>query len=246
MKIIKLMMSLLKYNIIKKEYSSLVMNCHNIICYATRKIQDKKRCHITNHSRFNSKENEYARAYDDTLIGWKEEINDLYLPYAEPSYPIATLRLWALKTYYKYRKEESIEIGTVHGLTHWDRVFENGQKLLDEGVNEKVVAAFAYTHDVFRNNDGNDYGHGPRASEMIKSIRNTYLGFLNNDEFELLCEACKLHTVSEGTDNPTLNACFDSDRLDLGRVGIIPDPDKMCSIKGQQLAKEMITGNKMY
>lgn len=190
------------------------------------------------------KEAEFERVYYGSLRFWKEtqDINDQYLPYLKYSEsPISSLRLWALRTYYKYRIEEYVEIGSVHGITHWDRVYENGKMLLGEGVNENVVATFAYTHDVFRRDDGNDYEHGPRASEMIVSIRNTYLSFLNDDEFALLSEACKLHTTSEGTDNPTLNACFDSDRLDLGRVGITPDPDKMCSVKGRHLAKEWMS-----
>ena len=34
----------------------------------------------------------------------------------------------------------------------------------------------------------------------------------------------------------TMYACFDADRLDLGRVGITPDPKKMATAKGKELA----------
>ena len=39
------------------------------------------------------------------------------------------------------------------------------------------------------------------------------------------------------TSNPTIDACFDSDRLDLWRVGIIPDPDRLATEKGKEIAK---------
>ncbi len=38
-------------------------------------------------------------------------------------------------------------------------------------------------------------------------------------------------------ENITVQACFDSDRLDLGRVGHYPDPNRLCT----PLAKELET-----
>ena len=38
---------------------------------------------------------------------------------------------------------------------------------------------------------------------------------------------------------PTIDACFDADRLDLGRVGITPDPNKMATAKGKELASQL-------
>ena len=34
-----------------------------------------------------------------------------------------------------------------------------------------------------------------------------------------------------------IDACFDSDRLDLWRVGIIPDPDRLATEKGKEIAR---------
>ena len=39
--------------------------------------------------------------------------------------------------------------------------------------------------------------------------------------------------------NPTIDACFDADRLDLGRVGITPDPNRMATEKGKEMAKNL-------
>ena len=46
---------------------------------------------------------------------------------------------------------------------------------------------------------------------------------LNDDDFSLLITACSLHTSARTHDDITVQACFDSDRLDLGRVGTMPD-----------------------
>ena len=34
----------------------------------------------------------------------------------------------------------------------------------------------------------------------------------------------------------TIDACFDADRLDLGRVGIDPDPERMATERGKEIA----------
>ena len=44
--------------------------------------------------------------------------------------------------------------------------------------------------------------------------------------------------MSDKTGDPTIDACFDADRLDLGRVGIIPDPGRLATEKGKELARK--------
>ena len=80
--------------------------------------------------------------------------------------------------------------------------------------------------------DGYDVEHGPRAAELIDQIRDTVLGFLDDKQIGLLKDACTFHTTCPRTGNPTIDACFDSDRLDLPRAGIIPDPTKMATKEG--------------
>jgi uncharacterized protein len=43
------------------------------------------------------------------------------------------------------------------------------------------------------------------------------------------CRACRLHTDGHTEGDPTLQACWDADRLDLGRVGITPKPHRLCT-----------------
>lgn len=125
-----------------------------------------------------------------------------------------------------------------HGIDHWDRVYQNGQRLLTAEVNLLVVGLFAYLHDSCREGDGDDLQHGPRAARLIEELRDTLLKDVSNDEIELLKEACRLHTTCLKTGNPTIDACFDADRLDLGRVGIIPDPDYLATEIGKSIAKK--------
>lgn len=126
----------------------------------------------------------------------------------------------------------------MHGIRHWDRVYENGQKLLTPDVNLLVVGLFAYLHDSCRMDDGMDLCHGERAAVWIDTLRNIYLKDVSDEEIELLQEACRLHTVEHKTGNPTIDACFDSDRLDLWRVGVIPDPDRLATEKGKEIARK--------
>ena len=131
-------------------------------------------------------------------------------------------------------------LGEVHGISHWDRVYQYGQKLLSQDVNPLIVALFAYLHDSCRMNDGEDIDHGKRAAHLIDTIRDSHLKTVSDEEIELLKEACRLHTTVIKTSNPTIDACFDADRLDLWRVGIIPDPGRMATEKGKEIARQKI------
>ena len=47
---------------------------------------------------------------------------------------------------------------------------------------------------------------------------------LNDDDFDLLFVACVGHMDQPTDDDPTVQTCWDADRLDLGRVGGGIDP----------------------
>lgn len=128
-------------------------------------------------------------------------------------------------------------MGALHGVTHWDRVYDNGLKLLTEDTNPLVVALFAYVHDACRQDDGYDLEHGIRSAQWLETLRDNRLKTLTDEEFHMLQEACRLHTTEHKTGNPTIDACFDADRLDLWRVRITPDPDKLATEKGKHIAR---------
>ena len=133
-------------------------------------------------------------------------------------------------------------LGETHGLPHWQRVERNGILLslengrIREDINIKVVRFFAYLHDKCRVDNWTDIEHGVRAADMLSSIRNTILRDLTDEEVSLLERACRYHTTEHRTGNPTIDVCFDADRLDLGRVGIVPNPKRMATEQGAYYA----------
>lgn len=130
-------------------------------------------------------------------------------------------------------------LGEKHGLSHWERVERNGLLLATPECDVTVIRLFAYLHDSCREDYSYDEEHGPRAAKMIESLRGNLLKDLSDEQFRLLQEACSLHTSTHSTGNPTIDACFDADRLDLCRVDIIPIPQKMATKKGKKLASKI-------
>jgi uncharacterized protein len=112
----------------------------------------------------------------------------------------------------------------IHGDAHWRRVGEAGLFLAErEGVSTHVVLLFAIFHDCRRENDGHDPEHGPRAAALAEQIGHEPLG-LSVEELAALAHAMREHDRGRVTGDALVGACWDSDRLDLPRVGITPDP----------------------
>ncbi|MGE3317172.1 MAG: hypothetical protein AB7O26_18805 [Planctomycetaceae bacterium] len=117
----------------------------------------------------------------------------------------------------------------LHGVVHWARVLENGLRLAPEtGANIHVVTYFAILHDSQRLSEGHDPDHGPRAARFSEEVREELI-VLNDHQFGLLVRACEGHTHERTHPDPTIQTCWDSDRLDLGRVGITPHRSRLCT-----------------
>lgn len=117
----------------------------------------------------------------------------------------------------------------IHGVRHWARVYTNGLRLADgTGAKVSIVKLFAIFHDSRRLNEGTDDAHGPRGAQLAEKYRGNYFD-LPDEDFDLLLIACRLHTVAQTHDDITVQTCFDADRLDLARVGKMPDPKYLCT-----------------
>jgi len=139
--------------------------------------------------------------------------------------------LWEIVAGQFYTKEYSD-----HGPEHWRRVERNGLLLATRtGADISVVRLFALFHDSRRESDDWDQGHGARGAKYAASLRGVAFD-LPDELFELLNFACVWHTEGKNHDNPTIATCWDADRLDLGRVGIIPDSRFMCTDFGREIA----------
>jgi uncharacterized protein len=116
-----------------------------------------------------------------------------------------------------------------HGVVHWARVLDNGLRLTAiTGAKIEVVTLFALFHDSRRVNEYTDFGHGQRGAALARSLRGKLI-HLDDADFELLFQACSLHTDGLTEGDITLQTCWDADRLDLGRVGITPDAELLCT-----------------
>jgi hypothetical protein len=63
------------------------------------------------------------------------------------------------------------------------------------------------------------------------------LEFLNDEQVNLLWFACKNHNDGIISDNVTIGTCFDSDRIELIRCGMVPKPSLMSTKTGIRIAE---------
>jgi uncharacterized protein len=123
----------------------------------------------------------------------------------------------------------ALRLDGIHGEAHWGRVHENGLRLAEQtGADIEVVELFAFLHDSKRQNDGWDQDHGQRAAEFVRSLSQT-LVVLPPPRFERLVYAIARHSDGLIEADVTIQTCWDADRLDLGRIGIQPDPKYLCT-----------------
>lgn len=124
----------------------------------------------------------------------------------------------------------------LHGVGHWARVRETGLRLAARtGADAAVVELFAVLHDARRRNEGDDPGHGGRGADLAVTFRGTLI-HLSDAAFTLLHIACADHTKGKIEADVTVQTCWDADRLDLGRVGIVPDPARLCTAAAREPA----------
>lgn len=117
----------------------------------------------------------------------------------------------------------------LHGAPHWARVRDHGLKLAtDTGADIRVVGYFAFLHDSCRRNDSRDPEHGQRAARFAAAIRADHI-HLDNGAFDRLVAALEGHTGGSDPADVTVATCWDADRLDIGRIGLTPNPKYLCT-----------------
>lgn len=127
------------------------------------------------------------------------------------------------------RRQFALDWKGLHGAPHWARVRENGLRLVETTrANTKVVELFAFLHDSCRCNNDSDYEHGKRAARFAEVLAGSVFE-LEPAELEDLLTACQGHSDGLRVGSITVQTCWDADRLDLGRVGIRPHPNRLCT-----------------
>ena len=131
-----------------------------------------------------------------------------------------------------------------HGPRHWLRVRDRGVELCrSTGADPKLVTLFAYLHDAFRYYENDDPEHGLRAAKSIMHLRHNDMIKISYADSEVLYRACRLHSDGITVDDDiTVMTCWDADRLDLGRVGITPDPKYLCTDAAKKMLRRELRG----
>lgn len=113
----------------------------------------------------------------------------------------------------------------LHGQEHWKRVAVAASRLIgrERGADPLVGLLFALFHDSMRFSDGDEPYHGFYGGEWAAEL----LGggtLLSGHRLTLLLKACEGHDAGLTSEDPTVAAAWDSDRLNLWRAGVEPDP----------------------
>lgn len=122
-------------------------------------------------------------------------------------------------------KQYKLAIDGIHGLSHWKRVEKLGLFLSTlTNADPVVISQFAYLHDSQRQDEGEDIDHGKRAADFVEKLYNDQLLHISPLQLEKLQAACYYHNCKTKfkVDDVTIQTCWDSDRLDLWRIGIKP------------------------
>lgn len=111
-----------------------------------------------------------------------------------------------------------------HGVGHWLGVGAAGARLLEAGcpADPAVLFAFAVLHDSQRDSEGPDTAHGQRAAALARQLAGKHLRF-TEVQLDLLCDAMVRHHDRQASDDPTIGACWDADRL----ARFLPDPSRL-------------------
>lgn len=124
-------------------------------------------------------------------------------------------------------KAYRLDLGGIHGPRHWRSVFRNAVEIAeaDASVDPLVVRVFAILHDCQRENDHRDHYHGHRAASFLREevLPDARLELSDRQAAQLVF-AMRYHNRAVCGFDRTIGACFDADRLDLGRVGTEPHP----------------------
>lgn len=126
---------------------------------------------------------------------------------------------------------------SVHGPWHWEKVERNALAIAKKtpGSDQTVVQLFSFIHDSKRENEDHDPEHGLRAAAFAEELHKEKKLPISDHQLSLLMEACKFHNDGQVSSDPTIGACWDADRLDLTRVGVIPDPKLLSTDAAKKL-----------
>ena len=134
------------------------------------------------------------------------------------------------------RKMFQCDWNGLHGINHWNRVAAHGRAVGQmQGLNVSdmvIVELFSYLHDSCRQNEGIDRDHGQKAAVMAYDL-NGLCYDLDQIDLDRLFNAIAGHSFGGISKDIVIQTCWDADRLDLGRVGMVPSEKFLSKVAKQ-------------
>jgi uncharacterized protein len=159
------------------------------------------------------------------IRGGLDSVRDRLLPYAPDPERLINAVL----------ERSTSRSSPLHGEEHWRAVAAAGISIgsVTTGAHVPIVFLFALFHDALRWNEHHDPDHGGRGAALTEELLDEGLISLPDEPRRLLESACRLHSDGFTTQDPTVGACWDADRVNLWRVWMTPDPSLMSTTEGR-------------
>lgn len=126
----------------------------------------------------------------------------------------------------------------LHGAGHWARVLRYAKHIAEGTTSDaEVLTLFALLHDSCRESEDADPGHGPRAALLAREL-NGSLYRVGSEQEEWLVEAIEGHSDGNLSNDLTIQICWDADRLDLARLGVLVRPEKLSAERALAMISE--------
>jgi len=88
-------------------------------------------------------------------------------------------------------------------------------------------------------NDFEDLEHGKRGALLAEEFYSAGRLPITEEQLQLLMFSCSHHTDTIHHHDITVRCCWDADRLDLTRIGVLPDPEMLNTLSAKIVAETM-------
>ena len=139
---------------------------------------------------------------------------------------------------------------SLHGVAHWTRVHRYGLLLADSlelpDTEKLAIALFGWTHDLARTDDAGGNVHAYDGAKYVQVVTDNLFRDFPNTTLDVVKVAIRYHSDGMNTEEAihelaitehsnwsresvlnVIGCCWDADRLDLLRLGIVPNESKM-------------------
>lgn len=133
---------------------------------------------------------------------------------------------------------------SVNGHAHWKNVLKYGLDIQAIGrteIDRKVLLLFSLLHDVEKLEESGDPEHGQRAAQLVSDLQGDLFD-LEPGQLDQLMEACAGHGIGGLHTDPTIQVCWDADRLDMSRFGVPINLERLQTEAAQRIAESRNDG----